>query len=240
MTDGQARCLIVGGDQLLREGLQRVLSGVVDVVEMFDTLVHCMTGRDKAPAVDLVLLLEWHPGDLQFLECLRRLRSGAPDRRVVILGRDLDAWSIRVALKEGVDGYLVRDFGAPALLHSLHLVLLGEGVFPRRVVQQLLQGGTENGVSRLGGMPVLSNRQTEILGRIASGQSNKEIARGIGTSEATVKVHVRSVLRKIGVENRTQAAIWAHAHGVGQANHANPANHASQAPTPTTASDAPA
>ncbi|MEO3432983.1 response regulator transcription factor [Inquilinus sp. CAU 1745] len=217
MTDGQARCLIVGGDQLLREGLQRVLSGVVDVVDMFDTLIHGMNGRSEPPAVDIVLLLEWHPGDLQFLECLRRLRSGSPKRRVVILGRDLDAWSIRVALKEGVDGYLVRDFGAPALLHSLHLVLLGEGVFPRRVVQQLLQGGVENGgLSRHGEMPVLSNRQTEILERIANGQSNKEIARGLGTSEATVKVHVRSVLRKIGVENRTQAAIWAHAHGVGQ------------------------
>lgn len=217
MPDGQARCLIVGGDQLLREGLQRVLSTVVDVVDMFDTLVHGMNGRDQPPTVDLVLLLEWHPGDLQFLECLRRLRAGSPKRRVVILGRDLDAWSIRIALKEGVDGYLVRDFGAPALLHSLHLVLLGEGVFPRRVVQQLLQGPAENGgLSRHGEMPVLSNRQTEILERIANGQSNKEIARGLGTSEATVKVHVRSVLRKIGVENRTQAAIWAHAHGVGR------------------------
>src|SRR3546814_319715 len=88
--------------------------------------------------------------------------------------------------------------------------MLGERAYSARVVDQLLRGRRNSPLeikTRTGA--TLTNRQRDILRCLAEGQSNKDIARRLGTSEATVKVQVRSLLRRIGVENRTQAAIWA-------------------------------
>ena len=127
-----------------------------------------------------------------------------------------------VALTKGVDGLemdrdeiaqlsgiLTYGLSATAFVQSLHLICAGERVFPRELAAgPTLARPSSDGQSRSEGNR-LSPREREVLSHLVDGHSNKAIARILGMTEATVKVHLKSVLRKIRVDNRTQAAIWA-------------------------------
>jgi two-component system nitrate/nitrite response regulator NarL len=111
----------------------------------------------------------------------------------------------QIALLSGV---LTCDLSAADFVRSLRLICLGERVFPRDLIvdrnpAQPADNDLQNGRCRL------SPREKEVLLQVVEGRSNKLIARHLGMAEATVKVHLKSLLRKIGVDNRTQAAIWA-------------------------------
>jgi two-component system nitrate/nitrite response regulator NarL len=120
-------------------------------------------------------------------------------------------------LDAGLDGYLLSDLSPAALVQSLQLVLLGEKVFPTSLAALLVSGLTDNVVTMPGGGRGLSEREGQILRFLVHGESNKMIANHLGITEATVKVHLKTVLRKIGALNRTQAAIWALNNGLDQA-----------------------
>jgi two-component system nitrate/nitrite response regulator NarL len=115
------------------------------------------------------------------------------------------------AIQAGADAYLMKDISVDALIQSLRLVMMGEKVFPSHLAALLISGkagGTvsvDGAASRKG----LSQREMQILQCLLNGDSNKMIANRIGITEATIKVHLKSVLRKINASNRTQAAIWA-------------------------------
>jgi two-component system, NarL family, nitrate/nitrite response regulator NarL len=113
-------------------------------------------------------------------------------------------------------GYLLKNMSADALHQSLRLVLLGEKVFPTDLAHLLIsdrltarneavQGDHVNG---------LSDREMQILGYLTSGAQNKQIANDLQISDGTVKVHLKAILKKIGVQNRTQAALWALSQGM--------------------------
>jgi two-component system nitrate/nitrite response regulator NarL len=129
--------------------------------------------------------------------------------RIVALINEIDSREIEPDEIVLLSGILTYDLPAAAFVRSLHLVGSGERVFPRD-----LAAGRRQQPAMLSTQPRsdgvrLSPREKEILSRLVAGDSNKVIARHLDIAEATVKVHLKSVLRKIGVENRTQAAIWA-------------------------------
>jgi two-component system nitrate/nitrite response regulator NarL len=152
---------------------------------------------------------------------------------VVIFSDQFDLEELLIALASGVDCYLLKDEISPdILLKSLDLVLLGETIVPRgftqllrnqvRLQQEALSPGNyletrlehpppECSVEapRAGDIARLSNREQMILLHLTQGASNKHIARELKISEATVKTHVKALLHKISVRNRTQAAVWA-------------------------------
>lgn len=144
-----------------------------------------------------------------------------PDARIVILADHYELEPLADALRLSVNGYLSKSISSQALIKALELVALGEGIFPSSVLAQLgssrevaaplLLEAPEHGPMRQWAS-VLSDRETQILRGLVEGQSNKTIARAFDIMEATVKVHVKAILRKIGVQNRTQAAIWALGH----------------------------
>jgi two-component system nitrate/nitrite response regulator NarL len=106
----------------------------------------------------------------------------------------------------GADGFLIKNVSPEALIQSLQLIMLGEKVFPTNLASMLLD---MNAVSPQHSVRGLSPREQEILQALVTGASNKLIAIKLGITEATVKVHLKTLLRKIDVNNRTQAAIWA-------------------------------
>ena len=141
------------------------------------------------------------PGDLH------RLRDAYPDARIVVLASDLTVDALREAMNAGADGFLMKEVSPEALLQSLELVMLGEKVFPTNLAAMLLD--LTSAPTPLNSLRGLSSREQEILQPLVTGASNKLIAIRLGITEATVKVHLKTLLRKIDVNNRTQAAIWA-------------------------------
>ena len=125
----------------------------------------------------------------------------------MVLASDLTVEALREAMNAGADGFLMKEVSPEALLQSLELVMLGEKVYPTNLASMLLD--LTSAPTPLNSIRGLSSREREILQLLVTGASNKLIAIRLGIAEATVKVHLKALLRKIDVNNRTQAAIWA-------------------------------
>jgi two-component system, NarL family, nitrate/nitrite response regulator NarL len=208
--------LHIDRNQLFREGFRRLLGDPkIDVAAAVGSLEE---GIEKLASVepDLIVidLVGLDPGALGRLIGESAQLSRQP--RLVILTDEVGLNDLTTALLAGVDGYLVKDMSADALVQSLHLAMLGETVFPTDLADILIRDRLEPsfGGGQSGGSGRLSGRETEILSCLVNGSSNKEIARNLDIMEGTVKVHLKSLLRKIGAQNRTQAAIWAVNNGV--------------------------
>ena len=159
------------------------------------------TGQAVDGAVVSGLVIVGEAGDLQ------QLRGAYPGARIVVLASDFAVDALRDAMNAGADGYLMKDVSPEALLQSLELVMMGEKVFPSNLAAMLLN--LDSTPSPMNSIRGLTPREQEILQALVTGASNKLIAIKLGITEATVKVHLKTLLRKIDVNNRTQAAIWA-------------------------------
>lgn len=142
-------------------------------------------------------------------ELMLSLKANCPDARLVLLTDTLDGVILANVIEAGADGFLMKDISKDVLIQSLRLVMMGEKVFPSHLAALLISGrvyGKEGDfpVSRKG----VSKREGQILRCLLVGDSNKLIAKHLSITEATVKVHLKSLLRKIDATNRTQAAIW--------------------------------
>lgn len=216
--------ILIDANKLFREGLSRLLLDVpFQVAAEFASMEEALAA-DPVPSVDLILV---DPGeDMAASGHLSRLHQLVPAASLVILTGGLDARRLTQALEAGVAGYLMKDMSADALAQSLRLVMMGEKVFPTHLADLLVTGqvqpqpATEITALRKG----LSQRETQILRCLIGGDSNKIIAANLGITEATVKVHLKSLLRKINAVNRTQAAIWAMNNGLGQGEPSQAAN----------------
>jgi two-component system nitrate/nitrite response regulator NarL len=147
-----------------------------------------------------------------WLGMLKDLREACPDARIIVLSTALSAQALAQALDAGIDGYLLKNISLQGLTQSLELAMLGEKVFPTQLATLLSAGKmiTERPIFRSAARTNgLSDRETAILRCLVSGYPNKVIADQLQMTEASVKVHLKAVLRKIQASNRTQAAIWA-------------------------------
>jgi two-component system nitrate/nitrite response regulator NarL len=191
-----SRTILIEANRLFRQGLKHLLADTRFAVEAeFSTTEQAIEG---AVASGLVIVGEG--GDLQ------QLRSAYPEARIVVLASDFAVDALREAMNAGADGYLMKDVSPEALLQSLELVMMGEKVFPTNLAAMLFD---MNVIAPQHSVRGLSPREQEILQALVTGSSNKLIAIKLGITEATVKVHLKTLLRKIDVNNRTQAAIWA-------------------------------
>ena len=141
--------------------------------------------------------------------------------KVVILTDEVELSTLATSLSLGVAGYLLKDISSEALKRSLDLITSGEKVFPSFLAELLINTPVINDeaismstfIDTIEGK-TLSPREKEILSHLMEGESNKEIANLLDIAEGTVKVHLKGILKKIGVHNRTQAAIWAYQNGL--------------------------
>lgn len=205
------RVSILGRNEIVREGLKRILtdqsftveSAVADAAALIE-----MKDRIQVPH----LIVVDAQADAESFDMCRLLHERFPTSHVVLMSDDYSIENISKAFNAGVDGYLVKAISCEPLGGALRLVALGEKVMPSQVIDSLIDpswqstsGNWESGKIELN----LSDREIEILRCLISGDANKIIARRLDITEATVKVHIKAILRKLRVMNRTQAAIWA-------------------------------
>lgn len=200
----------VGGSRLLRGGLKLVLEQAGAEVVAEYRCIDDAVRRAPSARKPLVYLLKHSTGDRSIRHEIRSLRKADPEARIAVLAERLAPAELIDVFASGGDGLLLEEIGASALHESLKLIALGEKVFPSQLAT-LLSGRRAAGRSstRQPGVGPLTDRESQIAQRLATGLSNKEIAKELDLALATVKVHVKSLLKKLGLSNRTQAAIWA-------------------------------
>lgn len=223
---------LIGKSVLMREGIVRILRAENFRVRASVSSPDELTGTFRGPQL---LFLIVHTGD-DFAPAVAQIslmRDKCPNARVVVVADHYRSTEPDLAFQVGAAGYLVSDMSCDAFVKSLELVMMGEAVFPpafqtsahdTRSEYRRNAAGEDDGANLVmpddASAPQLSPRELAILRCLINGNSNKCIARKIDIAEATVKVHVKAILRKIRVQNRTQAAIW----GMNHALPASPAN----------------
>jgi two-component system nitrate/nitrite response regulator NarL len=203
--------LVVDSSRLFREGLRHLLDGTQFSIDLECTsLPEALTQVERGFRPQLVLA-ELDSGD-RWIDSLRSLRDACPEARLIVLSGQLVAHALAQALDAGVDGYLLKNISLKGLTESLELAMLGEKVFPTQLAALLAEGraNSDRPIFRVAARPNgLSERESAILRCLVFGYPNKVIADQLQMTEASVKVHLKAVLRKIQASNRTQAAIWA-------------------------------
>jgi len=214
------KVLIVDDHTLVRRGIGYVVhesfpdaevleaSGTDDAVELL-----------KAQPVDVALLDVRMPGR-DGLELLREIKATWPKVAVIMLTSYDGAQYVKQALADGADGYMLKDASPEDLDQAIRVAVSGGGnVLSARAIRSLFEGAQEDEAAsekaRAPRPENLTQRETDILALLAEGRSNREIARALFLSEKTVKAHLAAVFRKLGVANRTQAAMAAVGMGMG-------------------------
>ena len=214
------RILIVDDHALVRRGMYHVvLEGFpdADVVEADGAASALVLMRQKAADIALV---DVRMPDADGLELLRALKADWPDAPVIMLSTYENAPYVKRALSDGASGYLLKDATPEDLAQAINVAMSGSGnVLSPRVIQNLFEdaagsGSASSGTSRRNEFS-LTARENDILALLAEGHSNREIAGRLFLSEKTVKAHLAAIFRKLGVTNRTQAAMAAVHMGVG-------------------------
>ena len=213
------RLLLIDDHALVRKGLEELLrSRGVEVVASVGTGDE---GVKQALALkpDITLLDVKMPG-LSGIETLEKLRASGVTTPILMLTMSRDDADLRAALRGGAEGYLLKDMNPEDLVPALEAALRGDNVVAKEMVgtlARIVQGQT-NEPPRRSAAPLsdLTPREMEILSHVAEGQSNKMIARALNITDGTVKLHVKAILRKLGVHSRVEAAVIAVEHGLGR------------------------
>jgi DNA-binding NarL/FixJ family response regulator len=214
----QLTVLIVDDHPVVRQGL-RVLLEVHDGIEVAGEAADGPEALALAAELnpDVILLDLKLPG-LNGIAVLGELRARGIGSHVLILTSGNDPVQVRRAVQAGASGFLYKDVDPDALIRAIRAVNDGNLLLAPGAAVSLLPGAATAGGWRPGGPPphgglgALTAREREVLDEIAHGRSNREIAGQLHVSEKTVKTHVSSVLAKLGVQDRTQAALYAVQH----------------------------
>ena len=207
---GQITVLIVDDHPVVRQGLRVLLTVSGDIAVVGEA-------GDGRTAVDLatalapgVILLDLKLPGLDGLGVLAELRDRGLPARVLVLTSAADPASVKLAMRAGAAGFLYKDVDPDALVRAVRSVNDGNTLLAPEAAGLLVRSGASRDAA--GGLGALTSREREVLAQIAEGLSNREIARLLRVSEKTVKTHVSSVLAKLGVADRTQAALYAVRH----------------------------
>jgi two-component system nitrate/nitrite response regulator NarL len=213
------RILIVDDHALVRRGMNYVVKEGfpdADVIEA-ESSAAALEAMKTSAKVDMALVDVRMP-DLDGLELLKALKVDWPEMPVIMLSTYENAPYVKRALADGAAGYLLKDATPEDLSQAINVAMSGSGnVLSPRVIQNLFEDQDSGHASSNGRRSEysLTQREHDILALLAEGRSNREIAGRLYLSEKTVKAHLAAIFRKLGVTNRTQAAMMAVQMGVG-------------------------
>ncbi|MFE3765006.1 response regulator [Streptomyces sp. NPDC059104] len=209
----RVRVLLVDDHQVVRRGLRTFLE-VQEDIEVVGEAADGEEGIARAEELrpDVILMDVKMPGT-DGIEALRRLRGLANPARVLIVTSFTEQRTVVPALRAGAAGYLYKDIDPDALAGAIRSVHAGHVLLQPEVAEALL-AAQDDRPAAAGRPGALTDREREVLGLIADGRSNREIARALVLSEKTVKTHVSNILMKLDLSDRTQAALWAVRHGL--------------------------
>ncbi len=221
MSGGPVRILVVDDHTLFRRGLIALLAAEPRLAVVGEAADAGEAQRRAAELQPDVILLDNHLPGVHGVDALLGLREAAPRARVLMLTLSEDALTLATALQRGASGYLLKTVDSDALAAAIERAMRGESTISPEMTGKLvsayqaLQGTGVAGEAPPAPQPSadpihsLSPREREILQEIARGASNKEIARTLDIAEATVKIHVQHILRKLNLNSRVQAAVYA-------------------------------
>lgn len=210
------RITIVNRNEIEGEGLRRILTDCqFNVGECCRSLATMTVMRRDSGTVPVIIVTS--ATDAASIELCRQVRAQWPWVKILLMAHSCSSKQVAAAFRGGGDGYVSKDISCASLVQAIKLVALGEKMVPSEIVTELAElqndpwwTGSEEGIDKVN----MSDREIEILQGLVYGEANKVISRRLGIREATVKVHVKSILRKLNVMNRTQAAIWALSRGI--------------------------
>jgi DNA-binding NarL/FixJ family response regulator len=204
------RVVLVDDHAVVRAGLEQLLGGTPDIEVVG-------TAGDGAEALDVVrdtrpdvVVMDLQMPGVDGVEATRLITQEDLEAQVVVLTSYSDGARIVAALDAGAVGYLLKDADPEDLLQGVRAVHRGESPIHPRAARELLTARA----GRSDGSAQLTPREAEVLGLVRRGLANKQIARRLGISERTVKAHLTAVFQRIGVADRTQAALWAERQGL--------------------------
>lgn len=203
------RVLIADDHPVVRQGLRTFL-GVQEDIEVVGEAADGAEAVTRAESlVPDVILLDLKMPDVDGLTALRELRERGVESRVLVLTSVGERARVLPVVRAGASGYLYKDVDPQALVQAIRAVNDGHVLFAPEAADAVLaadQGAKD--------VPLLTEREREVLVQIAQGRSNREIGRALVVSEKTVKTHVSNILMKLGLQDRTQAALYAVRHGL--------------------------
>ena len=201
------RVIVAEDHPVVRSGLLQLLAEVKQV-----EVVGAAAGGEEAVTLASserpdVVLMDLEMPDIDGIEATRRIRAADEGVNVVVLTAFSDRERILDAIDAGAVGYLLKDAEPDELVRGLEAAARGESPLSPKAAQALVAARANRS-----GEPQLTPREDEVLRLLAEGLPNKLIARRLEISEKTVKAHLTSIFQRIGVTDRTQAALWAHRH----------------------------
>jgi DNA-binding NarL/FixJ family response regulator len=186
--------------------------GVTALLEAAGDLVVVGHAIDGVQAVEMsqrlrphVVLMDLSMPTMDGVEATRLIHASLPEIRILVLTSFSDSTRVRDALQAGAIGYLLKDCDPAVLVDSVRAAARGHSPLDPRVAGNLLPTGPAH-------LPQLSPREREVLALVCEGLPNKQIARRLGIAEHTVKIHLGNAFRRIGVSDRTSAALWVREH----------------------------
>jgi two-component system response regulator DegU len=212
------KIMIVDDHPLLRQGLKQILSlhpefEIIGEAQHGDEVIE--TALSLHP--DVILMDINLPGK-NGIELTGELKEKIPEARVLVLTVDSEQLHVHKIIKAGALGYLLKDVNIDILAEAIKAIARGDAYIQPCLLSKLLSEFRQLMIDEQPSMPAdqfgLTQRELEIINYIACGQTNKEIAEKLFISEKTVKNHVSSILRKMGLDDRTQVAIYAYKRGL--------------------------
>jgi len=208
MSEGN-RILIIDDHPLFRKGVSQLIA-MAPHLQLVGEASSGELGVAKARELDPdLILLDLHMKGMNGIDTLRAIRDAGVDCRIVILTVSDSADDLVAAIRSGADGYLLKDMEPEDLLAAIDQTLNGSTVIGERLNGLLARAIREEATAGQRDSATLTKREQEIMQGLVNGQSNKLIARSLDITEATVKVHVKNLLKKLGFRSRLEAAVWA-------------------------------
>jgi two-component system nitrate/nitrite response regulator NarL len=201
---------LVGKESVIKEGVKSLLArNDFDVMAEYDD--PSVIPAESQPA-QLVVSIDEEPSGLS--NNVQKLKAIFSQSRLVVISGNAESSVIMSAFDAGVDGLVLKDISCEGLIGSLKLAAAGEKVYPASMLMMPAANSNSDAPAGTTDTYNLSRQELRIIHCLANGEPNKVIAHHLNITEATVKVHVRTILRKLGMTNRTKAAIFAISRGL--------------------------
>jgi DNA-binding NarL/FixJ family response regulator len=203
------RVILCDDHAIVRDGIARVLDAYDDI-DVIGTAENGEAGVEATVRLrpDVVLMDLLMP-IVDGVQATRRIVAAAPETAVVVLTSFGEQALVMEAIDAGASGFILKDAAPSELVGAIRSAARGEAPLDPRVARAVMSRRQENQP-----LQEMTAREREVLALVAAGLSNKLIARRLGITEATVKAHLTHIYRRIGVDSRVQAALWARQHGL--------------------------
>lgn len=206
------RILLVDDHTLFRSGIRALLASQEDI----DVVGEAGEGSEALKLCQIlkpdIVLLDLNMPGLSGLEVLKLMLEDSPQQSVIMLTLSEEADDLLKALQLGAKGYLLKNSNVDYLVNAIRLIAQGGTAIQPEMTSTLVAGLRQNKKEETEEKEQLTLREKEVLKLVSSGQSNKEIARKLDIGESTVKFHIQSILRKLNLSSRVQAAVYASQH----------------------------